>query len=129
MVEYAFFSVIRFADTPGGAFCDSSRGRVTSPVEINDLSDCFGIFNDDNEVDRRISGGVCVDTRFIKESVVVGDEDFFLLSERGDFDRDLLSSSLDSTVKLIEGDPRSNPNVLLDTLINKNYVFHKNNRV
>jgi len=72
-----------------------------------------------NEVDRAISDGVCVDTRFIKESVVDDDGDFGILFERGDLYEDSFSSSLDSKAKLVEDDARSNPRLLLDTLKNK----------
>ncbi len=75
--------MIRLADTPGGVFCVSARGRVTLPVDIRELDCFFGIFNADNEVDRRISGGVCVDARFIPKSLLV-DGDFLIFTECDD---------------------------------------------
>jgi hypothetical protein len=76
-------------------------------VVASEFDFCFRAFNDDNEVDRRISEGVCVETLFIKESVFDADEDFLVLSERGDS----FSLSLDLKTKLCEGDERSNSRV------------------
>jgi hypothetical protein len=112
-VDSGVFFVIRIADTPGEICLESASGRLIVPVDTGDFGCCFVIFNEDEEVDRRISDGVCVETLFMNESSV-DDADFFIVPRCGDFDRVLSSSSLDSKVKQLEDDARSNPRLLFD---------------